>query len=274
MSDLRVPRARATVSASLPAVFRERPEASALLFDVDGTLAPIVQRAEHATVPPDVRELVAGLAERFALVACVSGRRALDARNVVGIRGLTYVGNHGYELLAAGADEPVMNPAAAARAERPAAFVSRLDWDELGRIGVRPEDKGPIQALHWRGAPDEVAAEASVGAIAGDAQIAGLVPRWGRKVLELRPVAGVDKGSAVHALLVERAPLAAALYAGDDRTDLDAFRALHRLGRAGRVGVAVCVGVASDEGPEEIVAEADVVIEPDGVADMLRELGG
>lgn len=274
MSDHGAPRARATVSAPLPAVFRERPEASALLFDVDGTLAPIVERAEYATVPPEVRELVAGLAERFALVACVSGRRALDARNVVGIQGLTYVGNHGYELLKAGADEPVLNPAAAARAERPAAFVGSLGWDELDRIGVRPEDKGPIQALHWRGAPDEAAAEARVRAIAGDAQIAGLVPRWGRKVLELRPVAGVDKGSAVHTLLVERTPLAAALYAGDDRTDLDAFRALHRLGRAGRVGVAVCVGVASDEGPGEIVAEADVVIDPDGVADLLRELVG
>lgn len=253
----------------------QQPEASALLFDVDGTLAPIVERAEQAEVPAETRELVRRLAERYALVACVSGRRAPDARRVVGIEGLTYIGNHGYEVLDPGQAEPVVNQAAAARAERPAAFVRGLDWDGLSRLGVRLEDKGAIQALHWRGASDEGEAEARLRVLSGDAQMAGLVPRWGRKVLELRPVAGIDKGSAVHRLLLERAPLVAALYAGDDRTDLDAFRALRRLARAGRVGAAVCVGVASGEGPEEIRTEADTVVEgPAGVAELLRELAG
>ena len=253
----------------------QRPEASALLFDVDGTLAPIVERAEQAEVPAETRELVRRLAERYALVACVSGRRAVDARDVVGIEGLTYIGNHGYEVLEPGRSDPVVSQAAAARAERPAAFVRGLDWAGLSELGVRLENKGAIQALHWRGAADEATAEARLRALAGEAQLAGLVPRWGRKVLELRPVAGIDKGSAVHRLLLERAPLAAALYAGDDRTDLDAFRAVRRLVRAGRVGAALCVGVASSEGPEEIRSEADTVVEGTaGVAGLLRELAG
>lgn len=256
-------------------VLGDRPEASALLFDVDGTLAPIVARAEQAEVPEEVRGLLARLVERFALVACVSGRRALDARRLVGLEGLTYLGNHGYELLEPGAHEPEIDGAAASRAGLPAAFLAKLDGAELARLGLRSEDKGPIQALHWRGAPDERAAEARARELAAVAQAGGLVPRWGRKVLELRPIAGIDKGTAVHRLLVAHAPLAAALYAGDDRTDLDAFRALRRLAGSARLGAAVCVGVASDEGPAEIASEADVVVEgPDELAELLRELAG
>ena len=254
---------------------RERRDASALLFDVDGTLAPIVPRADDARVPEGVRERIAGLASRYALVACVSGRRAVDARRVVGLDMITYIGNHGYELLAPGATAPAVNPAAAARAERPASFLAGLDSAELGELGIRGEDKGPIQALHWRGAPDETAARERLRRVALEAQIQGLVTHWGRKVLELRPVSGVDKGTAVHALLAERAPLAAALYAGDDRTDLDAFRAVRALEESGRVGVAVCVGIASDEGPRQIREEADLVLAgPEAIGGLLAELEG
>ena len=269
------PRTRRELTHAELEPLRRRRDASALLFDVDGTLAPIVPRAEDARVPDDVREWLAELARAYALVGCVSGRRAVDARRVVGLDGISYIGNHGYELLTPGAPEPVANAAAATRAGRPAAFTAALDWSRLAELGVRAEDKGPIQALHWRGAPDEAAAQERLEAIAVDAQVQGLVTHWGRKVLELRPVAGVDKGTAVHALLAERAPLAAALYAGDDRTDLDAFRALRALQRSGRLDTALCVGVASDEGPAEIRDQADLVLEgPGSVAGLLAELAG
>ncbi|HSC20700.1 MAG TPA: trehalose-phosphatase, partial [Solirubrobacterales bacterium] len=56
---------------------REEPGRSAILTDVDGTLAPIVERAEEATVPAAAREVLARLSERYALVGCISGRQAL-----------------------------------------------------------------------------------------------------------------------------------------------------------------------------------------------------
>ena len=94
-------------------------------------------------------------------------------------------------------------------------------------------------------------------------------------MLDLRPVAGIDKGTAVHRLLVERAPLDAALFAGDDRTDLDAFRALRALAGTARLGSAVRIGVASPESPPEIRAEADVVVDgTEGVLAILKELEG
>ncbi len=80
----------------------EEPRAAALLLDVDGTLAPIVDRPEDAAVPPETRTELERLRGRYALVACISGRSGVDARRVVGVDGLRYVGSHGLELAPAG----------------------------------------------------------------------------------------------------------------------------------------------------------------------------
>ena len=246
-----------------------------MLTDVDGTLAPIVDRPEDARVPAETTEVLKRLASRYALVACVTGRRALEARAMVGADELVYVGNQGFELLRPGEEEPLLDPAARPRGGRTADFVAGLDWDELGALGLRREDKGPIQVLHWRGSPDDAAAERAAQRVAAAARERELIPLWGRKVLDLRPVAGIDKGTAVHRLLVEHAPLDAALFAGDDRTDLDAFRALRALAGSTRLGAAVRVGVDSAESPPEIAAEAELVVDgTEGVLDVLRELAG
>lgn len=252
---------------------RSAPERAAILCDIDGTLAPIVPRPEQARVPDAPRDALAALARRYALVAFVSGRRALDARRVVGIDEATYVGNHGFELLGPGEEDVALDPAVGQRAERVQRFAATLDSARLDAVGLRLEDKGPIQALHWRGAPSAAAAELQAKEVAALAQESGLIPRWGRKVLELRPVAGIDKGSAVLRLL-QGGEIAAALYVGDDMTDLDAFRAVRWMASAGRLEHAVCVGVASEEGPAEIAERADVVVDgPEGVVELLEALG-
>jgi trehalose 6-phosphate phosphatase len=258
----------------LLAPFKAAPERCAVLMDVDGTLAPIVDRPEDAVVPAEASKALAALAGKYALVACVTGRRALEARRMVGVPELVYAGNQGFELLRPGDDEARLDPAAAPGGDRAAKFLDGLDAEKLERFGVRREDKGPIQVLHWRGAPDEDEAEALIRSIAQMARHANLIPLWGRKVLDLRPVAGIDKGSAVHRLLVEQAPLDAAIFAGDDRTDLDAFRAIARLAGSSRLGTAVRLGVFTEESPAEIESEADLVVEgTEGVLEVLRARG-
>ncbi len=255
--------------------FRAAPERCAVLMDIDGTLAPIVDRPEDAAVPEETTRLLGELAERYALVACVTGRRALEARRMVGVPELIYLGNQGFEILRPGEDEPTLDPAAAPGGDRARKFLDGLEAEGFDRLGIRREDKGPIQVLHWRGADDEAAARSHVEAIARLATDANLIPLWGRKVLDLRPVAGIDKGSAVHRLLVEHAPLDAAIFAGDDRTDLDAFRAMGRLAGSQRLGAAVRLGVFTEESPAEIEAEADMVVSgTDGVFEVLEALAG
>jgi trehalose 6-phosphate phosphatase len=255
---------------------REDPAGAAILTDVDGTLAPIVARPEEAAVPARASELLARLSECYGLVGCISGRRAEEARRLVGVPDLTYAGNHGLELLLPGDASPRSDPSLEGREGDPAAFLSALGAGALAKAGLRLEDKGPIQALHWRGAGDERGAEARAHEIAASAGRAGLESRWGRKVLELRPAGGGGKDAAVDALLgaggvaAGSGKLSAATYAGDDRTDLDAFRRLRELQAAGALEAAICVGVVSGEGPPELAEEADLTV--DGPAGWLALL--
>jgi trehalose 6-phosphate phosphatase len=225
----------------------EDPGRAAIVLDVDGTLAPIVLQPEKAFVPSETRRELRRLASRYALVACVSGRPGKDAEGLVGVEGLTYVGLHGLEL----------DPEAERYRDPLHAFAETVDWPV--------EDKGLAVSFHYRGVDDEEGARSQLERVAVMARGAGLRARFGRKVLEILPPIEANKGTAVRHLL-ERAQLNRALYAGDDRTDLDAFRALEEL------AVGVRVAVASEEGPPELREAADLVV--DGPAELLELLRG
>lgn len=235
-------------TASLLVRLAERPAETAILLDVDGTLAPIVERPGDARVPEPTRAVLRDLAGRYALVAAVSGRPAEEVRALIGLDEVVAVGEHGLEL----------DPRARSWAPTVHAFADSVDWPA--------ERKGASVSFHYRAVTDEAAALASLRQVADRALAAGLRPCWGRKVLEIRPPIDVDKGTAIRSLLAER-ELRRALYAGDDATDLDAFRALDGL------ELAVRVAVASDEGPSALGSAAEVVLgSPDALVELLRRL--
>jgi trehalose 6-phosphate phosphatase len=228
----------------------ERPQESALVFDVDGTLAPIVARPELASVPEATKIELRRLAARYILVACISGRAGADARRLVNVDGAVYVGNHGLDL----------DPGAAELAERIAVFRQA--------VALPVEDKELSLSYHYREAADPEAARAELEQVAERARAEGLDARWGRKVLEIRPPVEAHKGTAVRTLL-ERSGARRALYAGDDTTDLDAFAGLSEAG----LEHAVRIAVASDEGPAELAQKADLVVSgPEELAALLKLL--
>ncbi len=253
------------------APLRANPSRAAILLDIDGTLSPIVRNASDAHVPEATRQTLIQVARRFRAVACVSGRQASDARAMVSIGTITYLGSHGAELLRPGWTEAVLERDVEDWARRIHEFGREADTPDLRRLRVRLEDKGPIAAFHWRGAPDEEAARAAIDAIAARAETAGLRTHWGRKVLEVRPPVRIDKGAGVTTFLAE-IEVDSALYVGDDATDVDAFQALSQLVQDGRLEHGVRVGVSSEEGPSEIVSEADVVVEGTAGVHELLEL--
>jgi trehalose 6-phosphate phosphatase len=225
------------------------PELAAILLDVDGVLAPIVDVPHEAEVPPETREELRRLHARYGLVACISGRPGTDARRIVGLEELTYVGEHGLELV----------PEAAEWRDRLHRLSETVDWEDVER-------KPLTVTFHYRRAEDEAEALRLLEAVAARARAEGLVARFGRKVLELRPPLAAHKGTAVAHLLAEHR-LDRALFAGDDTTDLDAFRALEGL------EIGVCVAVASDEGPPELREAADLVVgSPAEFLEVLRSL--
>jgi trehalose 6-phosphate phosphatase len=227
---------------------REDPVRAAILLDVDGTLAPIVERPEDAEVPEATREVLRSLVPRYGLVAAVTGRAGVVGRNLVGVEGIDVVGNHGLEL-DADADE---------WRERLHEFSRTVDWPV--------EDKGLSLSFHYRTSEDPDRARAELEQVAERARRQGLKARFGRMVLELVPPIDANKGTAVRELLA-RAGLTRALFAGDDTTDLDAFDAVDEL----EVGVKVAVDSA--EGPSALIERADIVVSgTEGLVDLLREL--
>src|SRR5438067_3130224 len=141
---------------------RADPQHSAVLLDIDGTLAPIVRHAADAHVPEATRSLLIEISRRYRVVGCVSGRRASTARQIVAIGTIAYIGNHGGELLRPRATRPEIDPDVAEWTARVREFAARVYTSDMQRIRVRSEDKESIAAFHWRGAPDEAAAAAAV----------------------------------------------------------------------------------------------------------------
>jgi trehalose 6-phosphate phosphatase len=233
--------------------FRSEPEIAAVILDVDGTLAPIVERPEDAAVPAETKAELERLVDRYGLVACVSGRPAAEAERLVGLDGLEYVGVHGLES----------DPEALRWRPELERFLSEADWP------WNVENKGGVTlAFHYRLAEDEQDGERRADEVGRAAEAAGLVPHRGKMVLEVRPPVEVDKGTAVRALLAGR-PFTRALYAGDDTTDLDAFRGLDEAG----LDVALKVSVGSPEMHPALLTRADIVVDgPGELRALLRTL--
>jgi trehalose 6-phosphate phosphatase len=226
----------------------EEPARAAIFLDVDGVLAPIAPRPEDARVPDDTRAELRRLHAKYPLVAAITGRAGDDARQVVGVPELTYVGNHGFELA----------PEAEAWADRLGLFLDDVEWPAL-------ENKRLTATLHYRGL-DEAEVLPQLEVVAERANAAGFVPRFGRKMLEIMPPLEADKGTAVRALL-ELHGLQRALVSGDDVTDLDAFRAVDEI------ELPVRVAVASHEAPPVLRDAADIVVDsPAEFLSLLRRL--
>jgi len=233
---------------------RARIADAAILLDYDGTLAPIVDRPEDAVPAEGAADVLVTLVARAASVTIVTGRPASFVRELLPVAGLDVVGLYGLE------GRPTL------AADLHAAVAAAID-DEPG---VHLEDKDASIAVHFRMAPDPVAAVERVGPrLVRIAELHGLELLHGKRVLELAP-AGGGKGSVVRGVIAEREP-AAALYAGDDLADLQAFAALDDLARRG--AAVIRVAVLGSETPDDLTAAADVMVEgPEGLLALLRDL--
>jgi trehalose-phosphatase len=236
-----------------------------IMLDIDGTLAPTAPRPELAEVPVETRRALAALARHPGVtVVVVSGRSASEARRMVAVAPIWVIGNHGAERIDPHGQREV-DEKVAPWADAIADAAARLMEYVPGVHGTLLEDKRWTLSVHYRAADPAVVPEvrATVTRVATEL---GLVVRDGKQVIEVRPPVAVDKGSAVLDLaqrLGGLEPDASVLYAGDDETDEDAFRALRAaLPRAVTVHVRSGGGVErggeDGEGPAVSAAEVRV----------------
>jgi trehalose 6-phosphate phosphatase len=237
-----------------------------LVTDIDGTISPIVARPEEAYVLPRARQALERLKDRLALVGVVSGRTVAEARRMVDVDGLTYVGNHGLEILSERGPELV--PEARPWVPRLAAVLEQIQH-EYTQPGLLVENKGATASLHYRLTADpERTRRELLEILSRRALTSGLRIEEGRMVINLLPPLTVTKGSAV-TWVVRAHHLDRLVYLGDDVTDAHAFRALAVLRQNADVRT-LGIGVLAPETPQSIRQLADTCVQSvEAAADLL-----
>src|ERR687898_198720 len=266
-SDALAPELEAVVAACME-VLRQTP--AAVVTDIDGTVSAIAPTPAEAMVDPGAKAALALLAERLAAVAVVSGRAPQDGAAMVGLPELIYVGNHGLERIARGT--PWTHPVAAAA--QPAIAAALAEIESAARAGadvpwLLVENKGVTGTIHYRLAPDQIAAAALLEPLARAAvNRHGLRLTSGRMIFEVRPELAVNKGTAIRDLAQDLG-LRGIVFFGDDVTDVDAFRALRELREAGEAAT-LRVGVLGPDTSPAVLAEIDLSV--DGVPECAATL--
>ncbi len=255
--DILAPDVEAAVVACLE-ILRQTP--AAVVTDIDGTISAIAPTPAEAMVDPGAHAALALLRERLAAVAVVSGRAPQDGAAMVGLPELTYVGNHGLERIVAGV--PWTHPVAAAMQPAIAAALAEIETAARAAADVPwliVENKGVTGTIHYRLAPDPVAAVALLEPLARAATGRhDLRLTLGRMILEIRPLLAVNKGTAIRELAHDLG-LRGIVFFGDDVTDVDAFRALREMRQAGEAST-LRVGVLGPETSPAVLAEIDVSV--------------
>lgn len=183
-----------------------------LVFDYDGTLAPIVDEPACADMREQTRDLLTGLSHRFD-VAIISGRSRRDVLGFLeGITLVDVIGNHGAE---------VYGSAPRVAVDRIFVWQKILERRLAGHEGLVIEDKGLSLSVHYRRSSDPAATEAAIRSAARDLPGARLV--GGKFVVNVVIDNVADKGLALLRLMA-RLGSPRAVYVGDDETDEDVFR--------------------------------------------------
>ena len=237
------------------------------ITDIDGTISQTAPTPQEAQVSPLCRQYLSALCNQLALVAAISGRRAGEAKNMINIDGMVYIGNHGLERWSEGHSEFIKD----AQDYPPVIEAVTKELSLLLSIeGLSIENKGVTATIHYRPCRDHQSARQDIlAAIENSPHTKSLrIMQESKYAINLLPPVKVDKGTATLDLIQEYS-LQGGVYLGDDLTDIDAFRAIqaacHDFDFQG-----FAIGITGPEMPETLVTEADFTL--NGVDDVERFL--
>lgn len=229
---------------------------AAIFTDIDGTISHLAPTPDEAKVEQAALDSLQELAAQVDVVGLITGRSAASARAMVQVDPIVIVGNHGFERVVNG-DHSIHPAAVTSRSGIEAALeeirgaTAHQPWADR----LLFEDKGPSASIHYRHAPEAGPVLEELVAHAGVRH--GLRVTAGKMVVELRPGATVNKGTALTDL-AHHFGLGSILFLGDDVTDVDGFLALQVMRAEGMQ--ALSVAIVGPDSPPEIAAAADVVL--------------
>jgi len=228
-----------------------------LFLDYDGTLVPICKEPSLAKLSFDDKRLI----EKLSLISwlstgIISGRSLKEIRSMVGVKGLFYVGNHGFEILF---QEVVwIHPELKSFKVELKKIARKLKYHTRGINGIMVEDKKETVSVHYRKVTEKSPGEIiKIISMVLEPYAKMFNVTRGKKVYEVRPGVDWDKGKAVVKLsqLLGSKTKPLKIYIGDDQTDEDAFKVL------GEDDISIRVGYRKDSKARYFCRESGEVLQ-------------
>jgi trehalose 6-phosphate phosphatase len=244
------------ITENLPSLqaLKDHPKEAGLFLDLDGTLANLVDLPEKVRFRPATQNLLHTLQTRFQSVVIISGRSSQSLETIGKLPELTYVGNHGLEIVEDGHRRVLLPEPHASRMRA----IGEMLPDVVNVDGAVLELKELSHAIHYRRSPDPRKAREDILQALGRLDLQDVRILEGKFLIQIRPEAGLDKGTAVTTLVQER-DLRFLLYAGDDTTDIDGFRAVKDLAAQGD-GLGIRLAVSYPDTPAALQGATDFSI--------------
>jgi trehalose 6-phosphate phosphatase len=244
-----------------------------LVFDIDGTLSEIVPTPSEARLYPGAAELLTELAS-YAEVAIMTGRAVEDGARMVQVPGLTYIGTHGLEWsenLPTSSAQIQLVPEALNYVEPGKRLLALVEREMAHETGIIVQAKSVGGSIHYRQCADpEGAREQILALLEEPARQEGMVIGEGKRVVEVLAPLKINKGEALKRY-IERKQLRGVVFAGDDRTDLNAIYAVRELRQEGFTGYTIAIR-HTDALPELLASADEVVDEVPGMVERLQQI--
>jgi trehalose 6-phosphate phosphatase len=255
---------------NLQKVLAQRP--LGLAFDIDGTLSPIAPTSDQARLYPGVLPLLER-AKEYAHIAIMTGRAIDNGAAMLNLDGVTYIGTHGLEW----SDglpwlHPVEVVPEAMDYYAPGKYLLDLVEKQLSDLpGVIVQRKRIGGSIHYRLSPNPVQTRQKLlSLLEQPARKVNMSLSEGKQIIEVRVPLPVHKGQALHKF-AQRFSLRALVFAGDDRTDLDAVVEITRMRKEGIAALSIVV--QHHDTLPELLGQADIVVQGvPGMVELLREM--
>lgn len=254
-------------TSDLSTVLAQQP--LSLVFDIDGTLSPLVAIPSEARLYPGVTELLKQI-KQHANVAIMTGRALADGAAMVNVDDITYIGTHGLEWCdGLPATHSIQLVPEAQQYVEPGITLLTLARQQLADIeGLIVQAKQVGGTVHYRNvAQPEEARQRILALLTEPAQQLYMRLSEGKYIVEILTPLAIDKGQALRRY-AEHTKARGLLFAGDDRTDLDAILEVARLRQEGKAALAVAV--RHPDTLPALLEHADIIV--DNVPGMVKLL--
>ncbi|XP_055921056.1 uncharacterized protein LOC129952489 isoform X2 [Eupeodes corollae] len=209
-----------------------------VLLDYDGTLAALCDNPNNTVMDPELEKNLHCLAKNpKVFMAVISGRGLKDVEGKVGIKNITYAGNHGIEIQSPdGSRQDYQLPANVQKSYK--SLVDELN-KKLNKNGAWVEDKKVSLTYHYRDTASELVEQQKQEAIE-IIKRHGFSANQAHAAIEAKPPVNWNKGEAALLILKNNfgndwQSKTSVVFAGDDTTDEDAMRSLQGIGKSFRV---------------------------------------